>query len=41
MIAVLISTTRWNNAVTRRSTNMDNTGSNPAQVKDITRQVLP
>ena len=33
--------TRWSNAVMRRSTNLGNTGSNPVQVKDLTRQVVP
>ena len=36
-----LSTTGWSNAVTRRSINLGNTGSNPVQVKDLTRLVVP
>ena len=38
---VSITTTRWSNAVTRHSTNLSNTGSNPGQAKDLTRHIVP
>ena len=37
----VMSTTRWSNAVTRHSTNLGITGSNPAQVNDVARLVVP
>ena len=36
-----LRTTRWSNAVTRHSTNLGIMGSNPAQVNDVTRLVVP